>query len=116
MSSRPPLPPTHPADTSALDTTTELQPVSEAPLNQSAFVCGEVTYRTGDGPMMEIRQGPVRVEVGEHDVTIGWEEDDSRLSATVPRSEYARFIGTGAIKPVVSHQPEAQASQGSDSH
>ncbi|WP_423600681.1 hypothetical protein [Roseateles sp. MS654] len=104
MSARPPLPPTHPADESALDPSFERQAVDAHPLSQAAFVCGDVSYRTGDGPMMTIRQGPVEVEVNELDVTLGWEDGDSRLSAVMPRSEYARFIGLGAIKPVVAHK------------
>lgn len=109
MSARPPLPPEHPADASTLDPAAERQVVDEQPLSQSAFVCGEVTYRTGDGPMMVVRPGAVRVEINEHDVTLGWDDGDARLSALMPRSEYARFIGTGAIKPVVTHRPEESA-------
>ncbi|WP_431256606.1 hypothetical protein ACQ86G_17995 [Roseateles chitinivorans] len=106
MSARPPLPPEHPADASTVDPSVERQSGDEQRLSQSAFVCGEVTYRTGDGPMMAIRPGAVQVEINEHDVTLGWEDGDSRLSALMPRSEYARFIGTGAIKPVVTHRPD----------
>ncbi len=116
MSARPPLPPTHPADTSTLEAGTDMQSVPENPLTQSAFICGEVSYRTGDGPMVVIRPGPVSVEVGTHDVTLGWEEDASRLSAVMPRTEYARFIGEGAIKPLVTHSPEATESAGNESH
>ncbi|SEL19586.1 hypothetical protein SAMN05216359_106101 [Roseateles sp. YR242] len=104
MSSRPPLPPEHPADESVLDPSVSMQHVSDQPLDQSAFVCGEVTYRTGDGPMLQVRQGPIQVSVAEHDVTLGWEEEDNRMSAVMPRSEYARFVGSGAIKPVVPHR------------
>ncbi len=105
MSARPPLPPEHPADESALDPSVERVAVEEHPLTQSAYVCGEVSYRTGDGPLMTIRQGPVHVEVNEHDVTLGWDDEDARLSTVMPRTEYARFIGLGAIKPVVAHKP-----------
>ena len=106
MSARPPLPPEHPADASTVDPSVERQASEDQLLSQSAFICGEVTYRTGDGPMMAIRPGAVQVEINEHDVTLGWEEGASRLSALMPRSEYARFIGTGAIKPVVTHRPD----------
>jgi hypothetical protein len=106
MSARPPLPPEHPADASTVDPSIERQASDDQPLSQSAFVCGEVNYRTGDGPMMAIRPGAVQVEINEHDVTLGWEDGDSRMSALMPRSEYARFIGTGAIKPVVTHRPD----------
>lgn len=116
MSARPPLPPTHPADDSAVVPEQERLAVPEHPLSQSAFVCGEVTYRSGDGPLIEIRQGPVHVEVNEHDVTLGWEDEDARLSAVIPRSEYARFIATGAIKPVVTHRPEEQKDASGESH
>ncbi|HEY1396322.1 hypothetical protein [Roseateles sp.] len=113
MSARPPLPPEHPADASTVDPSVERQASEDQPLSQSAFICGEVTYRTGDGPMMVIRPGTVQVEINEHDVTLGWEEGDSRMSALMPRSEYARFIGTGAIKPVVTHRPdEAGGAEG----
>lgn len=116
MSTRPPLPPTHPADAS--EAPADLQPVSETPLSQAAYVCAEVTYRLGDGPPLTVRQGPVRVEVNEHDVTLAWEDGDDRLSCVMPRSEYARFIGTGAIKPVVTHQadPAAEAPPTDASH
>lgn len=106
MSARPPLPPEHPADASTVDPSVERHASEDQPLSQSAFICGEVTYRTGDGPMMVIRPGAVQVEINEHDVTLGWEDGDSRMSALMPRSEYARFIGTGAIKPVVTHRPD----------
>ena len=107
MSARPPLPPEHPADASTVDPSVERHAdEDQSLLSQSAFVCGEVTYRTGDGPMMAIRPGAVQVEVNEHDVTLGWEDGDARMSALMPRSEYARFIGTGAIKPVVTHRPD----------
>lgn len=106
MSARPPLPPTHPADDSVVVPAEERLAVPEHPLSQSAFVCGEVDYRTGDGPLMRIRPGPVHVEINEIDVTLGWEEGDARLSAVMPRSEYARFIAVGAVKPVVTHKPD----------
>ncbi|WP_377154043.1 hypothetical protein ACFJIX_19785 [Roseateles sp. UC29_93] len=114
MSARPPLPPEHPADASTVDPSVERLASEDQPLSQSAFICGEVTYRTGDGPMMAIRPGAVQVEINEHDVTLGWEEGDSRLSALMPRSEYARFIGTGAIKPVVTHRPDDVAAGAGD--
>ena len=116
MSARPPLPPEHPADASTLAPSAERQELNDAPLSQQAFVCGEVTYRTGDGPLMTIRPGAVQVEVNEHDVTLGWEDGDARLSALMPRSEYARFIGTGAIKPVVTHRPDegAEGAEGAE--
>ncbi|ANH66981.1 hypothetical protein ABE85_04315 [Mitsuaria sp. 7] len=106
------MPPEHPADASTVDPSVERHADEDQPLSQSAFVCGEVTYRTGDGPMMVIRPGAVQVEINEHDVTLGWEEGDSRLSALMPRSEYARFIGTGALKPVVTHRPDDVAAAG----
>jgi len=105
MSARPPLPPEHPADESILETSVEMQRFDDQALDQGAFICGDVTYRTGDGPMLQIRQGPVQVSVAEHDVTLGWEEGENRMSAVMPRTEYARFVGSGAIKPVVSHRP-----------
>ncbi|OWQ92182.1 hypothetical protein CDN99_07525 [Roseateles aquatilis] len=112
MSARPPLPPEHPADASIVDAATEMQPVSENPLSQSALICGEVTYRSGDGPLIVIRPGPVRVEINANDVTLGWDDGQARLSAVMPRSEYARFIGEGAIKPVVPHRADDAAPDG----
>jgi hypothetical protein len=97
------------------DASSERQSLNEHPLSQQAFVCGEVTYRTGDGPLVTIRPGPVAVEINEIDVTIGWDDGDARLSAVVPRSEYARFIGSGAIKPVVVHRPEASGEGAGES-
>ncbi|UXH80518.1 hypothetical protein [Roseateles amylovorans] len=116
MSARPPLPPTHPADTSTLEPGTDMQSVPENPLSQSAFICGEVSYRPGDGQMVVIRPGPVSVEIGTHDVTLGWQDESSRLSAVMPRTEYARFIGEGAIKPVVTHRPEDASAPEDGAH
>ncbi len=110
MSARPPLPPEHPADESVLNASVAMQQVDDQPLDNSAFVCGEVCYRTGDGPMLQIPQGPIKVSVGDHDVTLGWEDEDNRMSAVMPRTEYARFVGTGAIKPVVSAGSSATTS------
>ncbi|OWQ90026.1 hypothetical protein CDN98_05985 [Roseateles terrae] len=104
------MPPEHPADESVLDASVAMQQVDDQPLDNSAFVCGDVSYRTGDGPMLQIPQGPIKVSVGDHDVTLGWEDEDNRMSAVMPRTEYARFVGTGAIKPVVSAGSSATTS------
>lgn len=114
MSARPPLPPEHPADASTVDASVERQAVAENPLSQAAFICGEVTYRTGDGPLVAIRPGPVQVEVNANDVTIGWDDENARLSAVMPRTEYARFIGEGAIKPIVTHKPNEAGDDAKD--
>lgn len=70
-------------------------------MNENAYIVGEVTHRSGDGPLMTIRKGPVEIDHGPHDVTFHWDDGKARLSAVMPKTEFRRFMGTGAIKMVV---------------
>lgn len=67
-------------------------------MSQHVTVTGEVNYREGDGPMMPIRPGRCEAEETDQDVTLGWQDGNNRLSTVMPRDEFERLIGIGAIR------------------
>lgn len=56
-----------------------------------------VTYREGDGVLMEIPVGPCEVTIGELDVTLSWTEDGVRSSTAIPKSDFDLFVSSGAL-------------------
>ena len=69
-------------------------------MNQHAVICGDVTFRAGDGVLMPIPDGPVEIEVADDSVTIGWTEDDGSLGSTaITRDEYERYVREDKIRP-----------------
>lgn len=62
-----------------------------------ARVLGEVHYREGDGPLMPVRPGPVRFAATTNDVTLSWEDGDTRGSAAVPLADFRRYVVDGLI-------------------
>lgn len=60
-------------------------------------VKGTVSYREGDGVMMEIPLGPCEVTIGELDVTLSWTEDDVRGSTAIPKGDFDQFVSSGAL-------------------
>lgn len=60
-------------------------------------VKGTVSYREGDGVLIEIPSGPCEVAIGELDVTLSWTEDDVRCSAAIPKSDLDHFVSSGAL-------------------
>lgn len=67
-------------------------------MGSNVIVVGKVSYREGDGPMMPIRPGLCEIEETGQDVTFGWQDGNNRLSAVIPREEFARLIKNGAIR------------------
>ncbi len=65
---------------------------------QKAHIVGKVEYRTGDGPNLEIRPGPVEVSTGINDVTLSWTDEDTHGSAAIPLTDFKRFVAEGRIK------------------
>jgi hypothetical protein len=63
----------------------------------NAQVVGRVEYRKGDGPKALVPPGPVEIEKTEHDVTLAWDEGDTRNSAAIPLDEFQRYEREGAI-------------------
>ncbi|MDO9251142.1 MAG: hypothetical protein Q8S96_00875 [Hydrogenophaga sp.] len=65
---------------------------------QTARIVGKVEYRGGDGPAVEIREGPVEVSLSNTDATLSWVEDDVHGSAAMPIGDFRRFVKEGKIK------------------
>lgn len=63
-------------------------------------IVGVVTYREGDGVSMEIPNGHCEVELTQFDATFTWVEGDSHGAATMPLSEYARYVASGDLREV----------------
>ena len=65
---------------------------------QKAHIVGKVEYRSGDGPNVEIRPGPVDLNPGINDVTLSWTDDDAHGSAAIPLADVKRCVAEGLIK------------------
>ena len=65
---------------------------------QSARIMGRVSYRGGDGPPVEIREGPVEVSITEVDATLSWVEDGVHGSAAMPIEDFRRYVEQGHIR------------------
>jgi len=63
----------------------------------NARVIGKVEYRAGDGPLIEIPQGPVEVDAGADSAVISWGEGDSAQRTAIPLAEYQRYVEQGLI-------------------
>lgn len=62
-----------------------------------ARVNGKVSYREGDGMLMEIPHGPCEVTVGELDVTLTWFEDEVACSTAMPTPDYEQYVAGGDL-------------------
>jgi hypothetical protein len=60
-------------------------------------ITGAVSYREGDGMMLQIPPGLCEIEVDAIDVTIAWIEDGVHGSTAIPRGDYDEHIASGAI-------------------
>ncbi len=60
-------------------------------------VCGTVTYREGDGVLMEIPRGACEIEIEDLDVTLTWFEGDVHCSAAIPRDDYEQYLANGLL-------------------
>ena len=65
---------------------------------KQARIVGNVEYREGDGPSIVIRKGPIEVEETELDVTISWQDGETRGSTAMPLTDYQRYLSTRAIE------------------
>jgi hypothetical protein len=66
--------------------------------SKQARIVGRVTYREGDGPEIVIRPGPCEITVTALDVTVSWNDGDTRGSTALPLAEYTRYVTSGAIE------------------
>ncbi|MBV1731316.1 MAG: hypothetical protein KUA38_03610 [Hydrogenophaga sp.] len=65
---------------------------------QTARIVGKVEYRGGDGPAVEIREGPVEVSLSNTDATLSWVEEDTHGSAAMPIGDFRRYVKEGKLK------------------
>ena len=65
---------------------------------QTAHIVGKVEYRSGDGPNVEIRPGPVDVSTGIDDATLSWTDEETHGSAAIPLADYKRYVAEGLIQ------------------
>lgn len=67
-------------------------------MNQTAHIVGPVAYRSGDGPAVDIREGPVSVALTEIDATLSWEEEGAECAAALPIDVFDRYVQEGHIR------------------
>lgn len=65
---------------------------------QKALIVGKVEFRSGDGPNVAIRPGPVDLNRGINDVTLSWTDEDTHGSAAIPLADFKRYVAEGLIK------------------
>jgi len=63
----------------------------------NGMVKGKVTYREGDGVMLEIPQGPCKIEVEDLDITLSWADGDVQGSAAMPKSDFEQYVADGDL-------------------
>ena len=64
---------------------------------------GAIEYREGDGPTLEIPEGPLNVALMELDLTSSWVNGDAHGAAAIPPAGFQRYREEGKIvldKPV----------------
>lgn len=65
---------------------------------QKAHIVGKVEYRSGDGPNVEIRPGPVEVTTSINDATLSWTDEETHGSTAIPLADFKRYVAEGLIK------------------
>lgn len=65
---------------------------------QTARIVGKVEYRGGDGPAVEIREGPVEVSISSTDATLSWVEEAVHGAAAMPIGDFRRYVDEGKIR------------------
>lgn len=68
-----------------------------SPTHLQARINAPVEFRAGDGPLLEIREGPCQVIVEGDSAVLTWTEDGQPMTAAIPKIEFDRFIEAGAI-------------------
>ncbi|RZI60328.1 MAG: hypothetical protein EOP14_01660 [Pseudomonas sp.] len=57
-----------------------------------------VQYRAGDGPLIDISEGPIEIEVAADSAVVSWTDKDELFSAAIPMEYYRRHISECAIE------------------
>ena len=68
-------------------------------VTQSATIAGSVSYRPGDGALMEIPRGSVEVALAPDSATLSWEAGEGVAGLTaIPRTQFDDHVRKGDIK------------------
>lgn len=65
---------------------------------QTAHIVGKVEFRSGDGPMMPIPEGPVDIVTNATEATLSWVDGDTHGAATLAIAEFKRYVSEGSIR------------------
>ncbi|RZI54679.1 MAG: hypothetical protein EOP12_01575 [Pseudomonas sp.] len=66
-------------------------------MSDQAQVKGLVQYRAGDGPLLDIPQGPIEVELAADSAVVSWTQEDESLNTAIPLQDYKKYVTEGAI-------------------
>lgn len=66
-------------------------------MSDQAQVKGLVQYRAGDGPLLDIPQGPIEVELAADSAVVSWTQEDESLNIAIPLQDYKKYVTEGAI-------------------
>lgn len=68
-------------------------------VTQLATITGTVSYRPGDGALIEIPRGPVEVALAPDSATLSWEAGEGVAGLTaIPRTQFDDYVSKGDIK------------------
>lgn len=69
-------------------------------MTQQATIHHNVTYRPGDGALIEIPPGPVEVDLSVDSATLSWTETNGERGLTaIPLTEYKEYVRKKQITP-----------------
>lgn len=64
---------------------------------QHGRINGTMSYREGDGVLVEIPRGACEMEVEDLDVTLTWFEGEVHFSTAIPRADYEHYVANGDL-------------------
>ncbi|MBC7917653.1 MAG: hypothetical protein H7Y28_07580 [Rhodoferax sp.] len=67
-------------------------------MSQHATINDHVTYRPGDGALIEIPIGPVEVELSADSATLSWTDENGATGMTaIPLTQYQEYVKQARI-------------------
>ena len=62
-------------------------------MSQHATIHDHVTYRPGDGALIEIPKGPVEVDLSADSATLSWTAENGAVGLTaIPLTQYKEYV------------------------
>lgn len=56
-----------------------------------------VEFRAGDGPLLQIPEGPCQIIVSDDSATLTWNDEGEVLTTAIPKIDFDRYIQDGKI-------------------